>query len=273
VLSYAQAVLRRRTAPGAAGLGSPPPHLAGTGLTPATSAPGLGSPPPHLHRDWAHPRHICTGTGLTHATSAPGLGSPPPHLHRDWAHPRHICTGTGLTPPHICTRTTWAHPRHICAGTGRILTEKQRVAQAKDCATAAELVAHYFPQSAVLLRAAKFVEVRLCRPEPDSVCARNVHQFDEWDDGTNVTASRRMQLAIQRNGMRRAAAQPRRMPSYPLAARLPGQPGRAERTARLALFGVTPHRCGSFLLPVLRQTAAPVVAAPLFCFRSVMRAV
>ena len=32
------------------------------GPTPATSAPGLGSPPPHLHRDWAHPRHICTGT-------------------------------------------------------------------------------------------------------------------------------------------------------------------------------------------------------------------
>jgi hypothetical protein len=33
-----------------------------------------GSPLPHLHRDWAHPCHICTGTGLTPATSAPGLG-------------------------------------------------------------------------------------------------------------------------------------------------------------------------------------------------------
>ena len=50
------------------------------------------------------PRHICavhlcpigTGTGLTPATSAPGLGSFRPHLHRDWAHPGHICTGTGL---------------------------------------------------------------------------------------------------------------------------------------------------------------------------------
>jgi hypothetical protein len=41
---------------------------------------------PHLHRDWAHPCHICTGTGLTRATSVPGLGAP------------HICTGTGLTP-------------------------------------------------------------------------------------------------------------------------------------------------------------------------------
>jgi hypothetical protein len=33
----------------------------------------LGSPLPHLHRDWAHPCHICAGTGLTAATSAPGL--------------------------------------------------------------------------------------------------------------------------------------------------------------------------------------------------------
>ena len=58
----------------------------------ATSAPGLGSPQPHLHRDWAHPCHICTGAGLTPAesasgtglapaTSAPGLGSPLPHPH------------------------------------------------------------------------------------------------------------------------------------------------------------------------------------------------
>ncbi len=29
--------------------------------------------PPHLHRDRAHPCHICTGTGLTPATSAQGL--------------------------------------------------------------------------------------------------------------------------------------------------------------------------------------------------------
>ena len=51
----------------------------------AASAPALGSPLPHLHRDWAHPCHVCTGTGLTTAaferwtapnapTSAPGLG-------------------------------------------------------------------------------------------------------------------------------------------------------------------------------------------------------
>ena len=39
------------------------------------------------------PAHICTGTGLAAATCAPGLGSPPPHLHRDWAHPCHICAG------------------------------------------------------------------------------------------------------------------------------------------------------------------------------------
>jgi hypothetical protein len=42
-----------------------------------------------LHRDWAHPGHICTGAGLAPATSAPGLGSPLPHLRRDFA----------MTPP------------------------------------------------------------------------------------------------------------------------------------------------------------------------------
>ena len=40
-----------------------------------------------------HLLHICAGTRLTHPTSAPGLGSPLPHLHRDWAHPCHICAG------------------------------------------------------------------------------------------------------------------------------------------------------------------------------------
>jgi hypothetical protein len=44
-------------------------------LDPPTSAPGPGSSLPHLHRDWAHPSHICTGTGLIPVTSAPGLGS------------------------------------------------------------------------------------------------------------------------------------------------------------------------------------------------------
>ena len=90
---------------------------------------------PHLHRDWAHPRHICTGIRLSRATSAPGLdvlrptidsavpsaracgiraryvgwpltlptsapglGSSLRHLRRYWAYPCHICAGTGLTP-------------------------------------------------------------------------------------------------------------------------------------------------------------------------------
>jgi hypothetical protein len=53
---------------------NPPTSAPGLG-TPSTSAPGLGSPRPHLHRDWAHPAHICTGAGLTPPTSAPG---PPP---------------------------------------------------------------------------------------------------------------------------------------------------------------------------------------------------
>jgi hypothetical protein len=106
--------------------------------TVAPRVPGPGSPLPHLHRDRAHPCHICTGTGLTPAhiwagtglalpTSAPGLSSPLPHLHRNWAHPCHICTGTGLTPatsaqelgsplPHL--HRDRARPCHICTGTG-----------------------------------------------------------------------------------------------------------------------------------------------------------
>jgi hypothetical protein len=75
--------LRPRTRP--APLPSP---RAATGHTLPTSAPGLGSPHPHLHRDWAHPAHICAGTGLT----------PPFPPRRDWAHPSHICAGTGLAP-------------------------------------------------------------------------------------------------------------------------------------------------------------------------------
>ena len=67
---------------------------------PATFAPRPGLPLPHLHRDWAHPAHICAGPRLWPATSAPGTwltaatpetgpGSPQPHLRRDWAGPIH----------------------------------------------------------------------------------------------------------------------------------------------------------------------------------------
>jgi hypothetical protein len=58
--------------------------------------------------DWAQP---------CRPTAAPRPGSPRPHLHRDWAHPAHICTRTGLTPPHSCA-TAGAHSCHICTGTG-----------------------------------------------------------------------------------------------------------------------------------------------------------
>ena len=65
----------------------------GTGLTPATSAPGLGSPPLAT---------FALGLGSPPlAASAPGLGPPWPHLehlHRNWAHPCHICTGNGTGP-------------------------------------------------------------------------------------------------------------------------------------------------------------------------------
>ncbi len=77
------------------GLGLPCCICTATGLTPATSAPRLGSPP---------------------ATSAPGLGSPRPHLHRDWAHPAHICTAAGLTPAHICTAAVALVARNVSCG-------------------------------------------------------------------------------------------------------------------------------------------------------------
>ena len=80
--------------------------------TRATSAPGLGAPVPHLHRDWAHPCHICTGTWLAHATSAPGLGPTLPHLHRDWAT---SAPATGVTP--ATSAPGLAHRCHICTGT------------------------------------------------------------------------------------------------------------------------------------------------------------
>jgi hypothetical protein len=77
-----------------------------------------GSPRPHLHRERAHPAHICAGTGLTPPASAPGLhieaelrrrarAHPCPHLRRDWAHPA----------PHL--HRDWAHPTHICTGIAR----------------------------------------------------------------------------------------------------------------------------------------------------------
>ena len=54
---------------------------------PAHICTGTASTLPHLHRDWAHPTHICAGTGLHCATSAPELGLSCPHLQRDWARP------------------------------------------------------------------------------------------------------------------------------------------------------------------------------------------
>ena len=113
----------------------------------ATSAPGLGLSLPHLHRDWAHPRHICAGTAHalqvrrgprrrapqhTHVHRGPGRRGGRGYrvrrgLQRDWAHPAHICAGTGLTPPtsapglgaprpHL--RRDWAHLSHVGTGTG-----------------------------------------------------------------------------------------------------------------------------------------------------------
>jgi hypothetical protein len=60
----------------ARGLGSLTPSTAAPGTRSAGQAlpsleSGLGSPRPHLHRDWAHPAHICTGTCFVRASAAP----------------------------------------------------------------------------------------------------------------------------------------------------------------------------------------------------------
>jgi hypothetical protein len=81
------------------------------------------SPLPHLHRDRAHPCHICAGTGLapshnptgngpTRATSAPGLGPPLPHLRRDRAHRCRIFARTVLTAPLTHLHRDWAPLAH-----------------------------------------------------------------------------------------------------------------------------------------------------------------
>ncbi len=90
------------------------------GLNPPTSALWLGSPRPHLHRDRAHPAHICTGTAHRGGTAQACTGSPRSHLRRDWAQPCHICTRTGFTAP-TSALGLLAQRGHICAGTGRTL--------------------------------------------------------------------------------------------------------------------------------------------------------
>ena len=70
-----------------------PANYSGTWLADngARTAPGRS----RLRRDWA----------------------PLPHLHRDWAHPCHICVGTGLTPTAARLRRAFASlPRRISTG-------------------------------------------------------------------------------------------------------------------------------------------------------------
>ena len=58
-------------------------------------------PLPHLHRDWAHPFHVCTGTGHTPSTSALGPGLPIStmlHTPCAWRAPLTPCVGQGSYP-------------------------------------------------------------------------------------------------------------------------------------------------------------------------------
>jgi hypothetical protein len=68
---------------------APPQHF-----NPPTSAPRLGSPRPHLHRDWAHPAHICTGT-----TSNGAAGAACPRGRSGAEEGR---GGQGQGPPGVC---------------------------------------------------------------------------------------------------------------------------------------------------------------------------
>ena len=72
------------------------PHLRWNLAHPANICPATAARPCHISAG----TRLATATsaqglGLAAATTAPGLGSPLPYLHRDWAHPCHICTGTG----------------------------------------------------------------------------------------------------------------------------------------------------------------------------------
>jgi hypothetical protein len=135
------------------------------------------SPLPHLHRDSAHPYHICTKTGLTTATSAPrlgsplatsapGLGSPLPHLHQDWAQ----------LLPHL--HRDWVRLCRICTGTWR-RCEYAAVGDVVNCAARLMCKAHCVVRSACSVHTQRWslrvswmhllpaVLLRSCRPGLD----------------------------------------------------------------------------------------------------------
>ena len=81
--------------------------------------PGLGATLPRLHRDWAHPSHICTGTGLTPPTSAPGLGTP--QVEHGAALVEHAILLAGMSPKRKCAEVDMdsdggkaVPPPHVC---------------------------------------------------------------------------------------------------------------------------------------------------------------
>jgi hypothetical protein len=91
----------------------------------------------HLHRDWAHPCHICTGTGLTPPTSAPGPGH---RLSVQVPEIEHSSSPAGCT---AARARTAAHPRrrqpHHCIAARRIPDAASKRTGAESAVVAAPL--------------------------------------------------------------------------------------------------------------------------------------
>jgi hypothetical protein len=74
--------------------------------------PLLSSVLPHLHREWAHPFHICPGTALGPATSAPGLRAPATSAPGTGPTPATSAPGTALAPVSSILKRSVRTPQH-----------------------------------------------------------------------------------------------------------------------------------------------------------------
>ena len=61
------------------------------------------------------------------------VGAPCPHLHRDWAHPAHVCARTAHTPAHICTGTALTASLIRTATAARRSARRRRRRRAPQC--------------------------------------------------------------------------------------------------------------------------------------------
>ena len=84
----------------------------GTGLARATSALGLGPPLPRLHREWAHPSHVCTG--IRHDRVQAGLLTAGGHRPFHAPQPQRLCCVVAAVWLSIA-RLHWCLLRAVCS--------------------------------------------------------------------------------------------------------------------------------------------------------------